>query len=97
MDCYGAAANAHGGRLERRDIGYNFDGFVKSPSAALRFTFVAAAYHPSTPQVLRAGSRETRESFLRSHLFGDFLRDHNFKFESLGDPGWDSSVFPLYL
>ncbi|MCX5907777.1 MAG: hypothetical protein NTY64_11490 [Deltaproteobacteria bacterium] len=24
------------------------DGFVKSPSAALRFTFVAAAYHPST-------------------------------------------------
>ncbi|MCX5907763.1 MAG: hypothetical protein NTY64_11415 [Deltaproteobacteria bacterium] len=27
----------------------NFDGFVKSPSAALRFTFVAAAYHPSTP------------------------------------------------
>ncbi|MFH0801891.1 MAG: hypothetical protein V2A78_05830, partial [bacterium] len=23
--------------------------FVKSPSAALRFTFVAAAYHPSTP------------------------------------------------
>ncbi|MCX5907213.1 MAG: hypothetical protein NTY64_08500 [Deltaproteobacteria bacterium] len=25
------------------------DGFVKSPSAALRFTFVAAAYHPSTP------------------------------------------------
>ncbi|MCX5908989.1 MAG: hypothetical protein NTY64_17900 [Deltaproteobacteria bacterium] len=27
----------------------NFDGFVKSPSAALRFTFVAAAYQPSTP------------------------------------------------
>jgi len=26
-----------------------FDGFVKSPSAALRFTFVVAAYHPSTP------------------------------------------------
>ncbi|MCX5908956.1 MAG: hypothetical protein NTY64_17715 [Deltaproteobacteria bacterium] len=25
------------------------DGFVKSPSAALRFTFVAAAYHPCTP------------------------------------------------
>ncbi|MCX5909969.1 MAG: hypothetical protein NTY64_23035 [Deltaproteobacteria bacterium] len=34
----------------------------------MRFTFVATA--------LRAGSRETRESFLRSHLFGDFLRDH---------------------
>ncbi|MCX5907914.1 MAG: hypothetical protein NTY64_12210, partial [Deltaproteobacteria bacterium] len=27
----------------------NLDGFVKSPSAVLRFTFVAAAYHPSTP------------------------------------------------
>jgi len=25
------------------------DGFAKSPSAALRFTFVVAAYHPSTP------------------------------------------------
>ncbi len=28
---------------------FKIDGFVKSPSAALRFTFVAAAYHPSTP------------------------------------------------
>ncbi|MCX5907621.1 MAG: hypothetical protein NTY64_10645 [Deltaproteobacteria bacterium] len=27
----------------------SIDGLVKSPSAALRFTFVAAAYHPSTP------------------------------------------------
>jgi len=26
-----------------------FDGFVKSPSAALRFTFVVAAYLVSTP------------------------------------------------
>jgi hypothetical protein len=25
------------------------DGCVKSPSAALRFTFVVAVYHPSTP------------------------------------------------
>ncbi|MCX5909461.1 MAG: hypothetical protein NTY64_20400, partial [Deltaproteobacteria bacterium] len=40
------------------------DGFVKSPSAASRFTFVATAYHPSTPHSsvplragLRAGSR----------------------------------------
>jgi len=32
------------------------DGFVKSPSAALRFTFVVAAYLKVrfTPQVLRA-------------------------------------------
>jgi hypothetical protein len=29
---------------------------------------------------LRAGFRETRESFLRSHLFGDFLRDHHVSF-----------------
>ncbi|MCX5905803.1 MAG: hypothetical protein NTY64_01060 [Deltaproteobacteria bacterium] len=34
----------------------NGDGFVKSPSAALRFTFVAAAYHPSTPCMLKEGS-----------------------------------------
>jgi hypothetical protein len=34
----------------------NSDGFVKSPSAALRFTFVVAAYLQVrfTPQVLRA-------------------------------------------
>ncbi|MCX5908115.1 MAG: hypothetical protein NTY64_13280 [Deltaproteobacteria bacterium] len=34
----------------------NYDGFVKSPSAALRFTFVAAAYPQVrlTPQVSRA-------------------------------------------
>jgi hypothetical protein len=33
-----------------------FDGFVKSPSAALRFTLVVAAYRQVrfTPQVLRA-------------------------------------------
>ncbi|MCX5909722.1 MAG: hypothetical protein NTY64_21745 [Deltaproteobacteria bacterium] len=39
------------------------DGLVKSPSIPLGAG-------------LRALSRETRESFLRSHLFGDFLRDH---------------------
>jgi metal-dependent amidase/aminoacylase/carboxypeptidase family protein len=33
-----------------------FDGFVKSPFAALRFTFIAAAYHPSTPCMLKEGS-----------------------------------------
>jgi hypothetical protein len=34
----------------------NFDGFVKSPSAALRFTFVVAAYRQVhfPPQLLRA-------------------------------------------
>jgi hypothetical protein len=30
-------------------MGKKQDGCVKSPSAALRFTFVAAAYHISTP------------------------------------------------
>jgi hypothetical protein len=29
-----------------------FDGFIKSPSAALRFTFVVAAYLVSTPHSL---------------------------------------------
>jgi hypothetical protein len=40
----------------REGLAPNFAGFVKSPSAALRFTFVFAAYLVSTltPQVLRA-------------------------------------------
>ncbi|MCX5908008.1 MAG: hypothetical protein NTY64_12715 [Deltaproteobacteria bacterium] len=40
----------------------NIDDFVKSPSAALRFTFVAAAYHPSTPH---AGELFTKPSLWR--------------------------------
>ena len=32
----------------------NFDGFVKSPSAALRFNFVVAAPRGLSPQFLRA-------------------------------------------
>jgi hypothetical protein len=46
-----------------------FDGFVKSPSAALRGNFVAAAHLNVrlTPQFLRAKSRLWRESFLRNH------------------------------
>ncbi|MCX5906819.1 MAG: hypothetical protein NTY64_06440 [Deltaproteobacteria bacterium] len=35
-------------RLPRGRISYKFDGFLKSPSAALRFPCVAVAYHPST-------------------------------------------------
>ncbi|MCX5906162.1 MAG: hypothetical protein NTY64_02985 [Deltaproteobacteria bacterium] len=60
--------------------GNNIDGFVKSPSAALRFTFVAAAYPPSMPYSGGFARRvpRKRESFLRSHLFGDFLRDHQY-------------------
>jgi hypothetical protein len=54
-----------------------FDGSVKSPSAALPFTFVVAAFLCIcfTPQFLRALSRLWRESFLRNHGSGDFLRD----------------------
>jgi hypothetical protein len=46
------------------------DGFVKSPSAALRCNFVVAAHLlvRLTPQFLRAQSRLRRESFLRDHL-----------------------------
>jgi hypothetical protein len=55
------------------------DGFVKSPSAALRFTFVVAAYLivRLTPQ-----SRSERDcapciwSFLLCHRNFDFLRNH---------------------
>jgi hypothetical protein len=62
--------------MERKGAPYfsNLDGFVKSPSAALRFAFVVAAYQQVrlAPQVLRA---------LHMELFtlpsqSDFLRDH---------------------
>jgi hypothetical protein len=46
------------GRIGFRDLieTLNIDGFVKSPSAALRFNFVVAAYLVVrfTPQFLRA-------------------------------------------
>jgi hypothetical protein len=62
------------------------DGFVKSPSVPLRS---GIALHPSllrrTTQVrltredLRAGSRETRESFLLCHPDFDILRVHQLR------------------
>jgi hypothetical protein len=50
------------------------DGFVKSPSAALRFNFVVAAYVVVrfTPQFLRALHLE----LLRNHRSADFLGLH---------------------
>jgi hypothetical protein len=42
----------------------------------LRFTFVVAADHPSTPHPGGFARRVLRESFFRSHLFGAFLRDY---------------------
>jgi hypothetical protein len=66
-----------------------FDGLVKSPSAALRGNFVAAAhlYVRLTPQFLRAlhgrGERRSPENgrpagrpYNRNHRFADFLRGH---------------------
>ncbi|MCX5907296.1 MAG: hypothetical protein NTY64_08935 [Deltaproteobacteria bacterium] len=48
---------------------------VKSPSAALRFNFVAAAYHPSTPpQVLRAWHLEL---FTKPSLWRLFTKPSN--------------------
>ncbi|MCX5905662.1 MAG: hypothetical protein NTY64_00315 [Deltaproteobacteria bacterium] len=44
----------------------NLDGFVKSPSAVLRFTFVVAAYDPSRPYssgFARRVPRTARELF----------------------------------
>ncbi|MCX5906332.1 MAG: hypothetical protein NTY64_03855 [Deltaproteobacteria bacterium] len=44
----------------------------------MRFTFVAAAYHPSTPHsggFARRVPRNAGELFT-NHLFVDFLRDH---------------------
>ena len=54
-----------------------FDGFVKSPSAALHCILRRCGVLPSTPpQVLRAGSRETRESFLLCQIltFYEFIK-----------------------
>ncbi|MCX5908095.1 MAG: hypothetical protein NTY64_13175, partial [Deltaproteobacteria bacterium] len=53
------------------------DGFVKSPSAALRFTFVAAAYHPSTPHsggFARRVPRNAGELFTKPSLWRLFTR-----------------------
>ncbi|MCX5907169.1 MAG: hypothetical protein NTY64_08265, partial [Deltaproteobacteria bacterium] len=50
----------------------NLDGFVTSPSAALRFTFVAAAYPPSTPHsggLARRVPRNAGELFTKPSLW----------------------------
>ncbi|MCX5907832.1 MAG: hypothetical protein NTY64_11790 [Deltaproteobacteria bacterium] len=58
-----------------------FEGFVKSPSAALRFTFVAAAYHPSTPHspgFARRVPRNAEELFTWPAISGLFTRSSIF-------------------
>ncbi|MCX5905660.1 MAG: hypothetical protein NTY64_00305 [Deltaproteobacteria bacterium] len=53
------------------------DGFVKSPSAALRFPFVVAAYHPSTPHsggFARRVPRNAGELFTKPSLWRLFTR-----------------------
>ncbi|MBU1207155.1 MAG: hypothetical protein KKH04_09550 [Proteobacteria bacterium] len=52
-----------------------FDGFVKSPSAALRFTFVVAAYLLSTPHSSGFARLASGAFYFAIHL-DDFLRDH---------------------
>ncbi|MCX5909803.1 MAG: hypothetical protein NTY64_22155 [Deltaproteobacteria bacterium] len=50
---------------------------MKSPSAALRFTFVAAAYHPSTPHssgFARRVPRNAGELFTKPSLWRLFTR-----------------------
>jgi hypothetical protein len=54
-----------------------YDGFVKSPSVALRFPFVAAAYHPSTPLsggFARRVPRNAGELFTKPSLWQLFTR-----------------------
>jgi hypothetical protein len=51
--------------LRNNILGINFDGFLKRPSFPLRAGFGVL-------------SRVSRESLLRSHRLGDFLRDHQF-------------------
>ncbi|MCX5909086.1 MAG: hypothetical protein NTY64_18435 [Deltaproteobacteria bacterium] len=58
-----------------------FDGFVKSPSAALRFTFVAAAYNPSTPHsggFARRVPRKAGELFTKPSRWRLFTRSSIF-------------------
>jgi hypothetical protein len=55
----------------------NPDGFVKSPSAALRFTFVAAAYHPSTPHS-SGFARLASEAFYAAIARATFYKTINF-------------------
>ncbi|MCX5907791.1 MAG: CHASE2 domain-containing protein, partial [Deltaproteobacteria bacterium] len=60
---------------------FNFDGFVKSPSAAFRFTFVAAAYHPGTPYssgFARRVPRNAGELFTKPSLWRLFTRSSIF-------------------
>jgi len=64
----------------------NFDGFVKSPSAALRFTFVAAAYHPSMPHS-SGFARLASESFYAAIALATFYEIINFATSIRGNQG----------
>jgi hypothetical protein len=64
----------------------NIEGFVKNPSATSCFTFVAAAYHPSTPhsgRICAPGPAKRGRVFYLTIHFDDFLRDHqNYYFKN---------------
>jgi MFS family permease len=55
-------------------LGQTLDGFVKSLSAALRFTFVVAAYRQV--RFLLRFCAPCIWSFLHCHPVSDFLQDH---------------------
>jgi len=59
-----------------------FDGFVKSPSAALRFTFVAAAYRPSTPHS-SGFARLASGAFYAAIALATFCEIINFKIKEI--------------
>ena len=66
----------------------------------MRFTFVAAAYHPCTPHAsvplgagLRAWSRETRESFFEAIALAIFYETVNFRDEWQVNRGKGGSEF----
>ena len=70
----------------RKDGPIKIDGFVKSPSAALRFNLVVAEGRGGSPSRPISGNPAGCPyhqicapciwSFLQSHRFADFLRDH---------------------
>jgi len=74
-----SSSSVFGDRLDSQSRKFNIDGLVKSPFAALRFTFVVAAYQQVrfTPQVLRALSRLGGRASYET-IFRDFLRDHQY-------------------
>ena len=74
-DRYQLIGRTEGGRRVRIIFQLKPDGFVKSPSAALRFTFRHCRVLLGTPHSSRFARLESG-AFYRAVYLGDFLRNH---------------------